>query len=124
MELPKELQTETLVLCKVNEPIPVAYFNVYEVGDIWIKIKGCESCSEEGKERCCRGCAMQTPKGCLLHLTRPAKSEKPYRCVIHPMPNKVISWCALEFKCVQGKHKGRIRKVREPDWLREECLKK
>jgi len=120
-EMPEEWRDDPLVICRRLDPTPVAYMNIYETGDVWIKIKGCESCPDESKAQCCKGCAMATPKGCLLHLTNTQNSDKPFRCVVNPMPNKVISRCVIEFLSIAGKHKGKIRKVREPDWLREEC---
>ena len=37
----------------------------------------------------------------------------------NPYPNNVRSWCAIEFTCIHGSHKGQIRRVREPDLLRK-----
>ena len=35
------------VICSLDDPTPVAYANVYENGDIWVKIQGCEACPIE-----------------------------------------------------------------------------
>jgi len=42
---------EMLFLCSIENPSPIAYCNVYEIGDIWVKIQGCDQCSEKGKIR-------------------------------------------------------------------------
>ena len=115
IELPENYINVELVLCKCHEPVPIAYCNIYETGDVWIKTQGCEACSEENKKLCCNKCPMNTPKGCLLHLTNIKNSDKPYHCVINPLPTDVKSWCAIEFVCQKGLNKGKIRKVCEPD---------
>lgn len=119
--LPDAYENDILVLCYKDKSIPIAYLNIYESGDVWIKTKSCEECAEENRRKCCQGCPMYTIKGCLLQLQNPNSSNKPYNCVVNPPPNQVLSRCALEFECVKGKNKGKIRKVREPDFLREEC---
>jgi hypothetical protein len=119
-ETPTGWPDEMLVLCRTKEPTPVAFMNVYETGDVWVKKRGCESCPDEIKQKCCQGCAMLTPKGCLLHLTNTDNSDKPFRCVVNPSPKIVLSHCALEFECVAGKNKGKVRKIREPDLIREQ----
>lgn len=95
------------VLCFVDSPVPLAYFNVYEEGDIWVKIKGCEGCINTS--RCCGKCPMLSEKGCFLHLDN--MLNKPYRCVVKPEPQVCIIWCQLEFQCVKGPKKGVIRRV-------------
>jgi len=117
-ELPDSCSNDLLVLCMKEFPSPIAYCNVYEPGDAWLKTQGCESCDERGRELCCGKCPMTTPKGCLLHLTNTKNSDKPYRCVVNPLPTDVHSWCAIEFKCQCGKNKDKIRKVREPDTVK------
>ena len=103
---------EPVVLCLLDDSTAIAYFNVYEEGDAWIKIKGCESCSLENRKRCCNGCPMFTEKGCFFHLDN--LLNKPYRCVAKPTVNICLSWCSLEFKCIEGSKLGKIRRVRKP----------
>lgn len=117
--MPSDLVGKMMVVCPVDDPSPVMFLNVYESGDVWLKTQGCEACSEESKELCCRGCPMATPKGCLLHLTNVGNSDKPFRCIKNPYPNNVRSWCAIEFTCIHGSNKGAIRRVREPDTVRK-----
>ena len=102
---------EKYVVCSVKEPVPLAYGNVYEEGDLWVKIKGCEDCSWENRQKCCGNCPLLTGKGCIPHLEG---NKKPFSCVIIPPPDKNHGWCSLEFKCVQGTREGQIRKIREP----------
>lgn len=113
LQLPKN---EMLVVCYTNKPVPIAYLNVYEPDDIWIKINSCEDCPEENRKRCCKNCPLYTSKGCIQHLT---SNSKPYTCVVNPPPNKVFSYCSLEFKCIKGKNKNKKRKIKELDFLRE-----
>jgi len=109
-----DLITEKLsVLCKVNSPVPIAYLNVYEVGDVWIKINSCNGCPPKSREKCCGSCPMITKIGCRLHLEDKG-SKKPFRCIVNPIPTICLSWCLLEFKCIQGSKEGLIRKIREP----------
>jgi len=103
---------KNLVVCQVDEPSPIAYLNVYEQGDAWIKTKGCEDCSLENRKLCCGSCPMFTDKGCFFHLEQ--TNSKPFRCVVIPAPNDCLKWCALEFKCIKGNNEGKIRKVKEP----------
>lgn len=108
---------EKAVVCLVNDPIPIAYLNVYEKGDIWIKIKGCDNCSYKNMKKCCGNCPMLTEKGCFYHLEEGKFSSKPYNCVISPLPNTVHSYCQLEFKCISGSKKEQIRKINKPGFL-------
>ena len=110
-------QNEILVISYYNKPVPIAYMNVYEPGDMWKKINSCLDCPEENRERCCGRCAMYTPKGCMLHLQSERGSNKPYRCVVCPSPNITRSFCALEFECIKGEYKGMIRKLNSPDFV-------
>ena len=116
IEIPDNINNEKFVLCKVKEPIPIIYINVFETGDVWYKIQGCEACSIENRLHCCGGCPMSNENGCFIHLKK--GRQKPFQCVVDPTPNKTWSWCALEFECLRGSKKGTIRKIREPiPWL-------
>jgi hypothetical protein len=110
-EIPKN---EKLFLCSIEDPTPIAFFNVFEEGDIWVKIKGCESCSDRGRKLCCGECKMATSLGCLIHLEQyPRGCRKPFSCITIPTPEKCMSYCSLEFKSVKGSKEGKIRKVRD-----------
>lgn len=103
------------VLCALDDPTPIAYFNVYEEGDVWLRIKGCESCPLENRKKCCGNCPMLTPDGnCFWHLESGAGSSKPFRCVVKPYPDTCKRFCSLEFRCIQGGKKGKTRKVSKP----------
>ena len=102
---------ERAVLCLLNNPSPIAYFNVYEIGDIWVKIQGCESCNVEDRKKCCGTCPHVTGSGaCAWHLEK-SRSSKPWLCIAWPTPDQANSRCVLEYKCIQGKDKDKIRKV-------------
>ena len=101
------------VLCLCDEPTPIAYLNIYEEGDIWIKIKGCETCTLEHRRLCCDSCPMFTSLGCHFHLE--VTQSKPFRCVINPTPDICQKWCNLEFKCIEGSKKGYMRRVKDID---------
>lgn len=107
-----ELTDKTAVVISVDEPTVIAYLNVYEKGDVWIKIKGCESCGIEDRLYCCGNCVMllKDTGECRLHLGF-NKREKPFHCVTDPPPNICHAWCSLEFKCIEGSRKGKIRRV-------------
>ena len=101
----------TEVIIAVNDPTPIAYLNLYEHGDRWEKVKGCDGCTEI--EKCCGNCPMLSSKGCFFHLEKRTYSSKPFKCVVAPMPNIAQSWCQLEYKCVKGKNKEKIRRSRD-----------
>jgi hypothetical protein len=105
---------ETYVVCKVDTPTPIAYMNVFDPGDIWVKTKGCDECSEESRLYCCGNCSMllKDTGECRLHIGF-NKREKPFHCIVDPVPNICHSWCCLEYECIQGPHKGKIRRVRD-----------
>lgn len=108
------LPKEKAVLCLVDDPTPVAFFNVYEEGDVWVKIKGCNSCPVEARKNCCGNCPMVTPNGdCYWHLEK-KNSSKPFYCIIKPAPDQCKRTCALEFQCISGSRKGKIRRVADP----------
>lgn len=106
---------EKAVVCAVDDPTPIAYLNVYEEGDIWVKVQGCEACPEENRKKCCGNCPMWGNGGCFWHLgVNRRGSSKPWTCVVKPCPDTSWEWCSLEFRCVRGSRKGQIRRVREP----------
>lgn len=107
-----EITKEKAAVCLINEPSPIAFLNVYEEGDVWIKIQGCESCPVENRKKCCGNCPMVCEKGCYWHLVE-GGSSKPFFCVVRPTPDTCLSWCYLEFKCIKGSKEGKIRRVKD-----------
>lgn len=106
---------QTLFLCSTRTPTTIAYFNVYEEGDIWVKIQGCDICPIESRKQCCGKCMLFSEHGCLLHLENNEKgNKKPFQCLSIPSPDKNLEFCHLEFKCISGNNKGKIRKVCDP----------
>jgi len=106
---------ERAIICLLSNPSPAAYMNIYEEGDIWIKIQGCEACSPENRKKCCGNCGMFSQvKGCVWHLETPiANSSKPWNCVVKPYPDSAMPFCALEFRCVKGSNLGKVRRVKD-----------
>jgi len=105
---------ELLVLCSMQDASPVAYMNIYEPGDIWIKIRGCEDCPWEARQRCCGNCAFLMERGCAWHYEKGDNTKaKPFVCVVRPAPNNASSFCQLEYECIKGKNKGKVRRVRD-----------
>lgn len=102
------------VICNIDAPTPVAYMNVYEEGDVWIKVVGCDQCPMETRLRCCGGCGMLLKDGgkCRLHMGA-SRDEKPFYCIVKPHPDTALSFCSLEYKCVEGSKLGKIRRVRD-----------
>lgn len=106
-----------LALIPMDIPSPIGFMNVFEDGDYWEKVQGCEACPTENRKQCCGGCRMWTKDGCIVQLNGDGR-QKPYQCTVDPSPDKTVSWCLLEFKCTKGSKTGTIRKVREPiPWL-------
>lgn len=101
-----------LAVVPANDSSAIAYMNVFERGDIWLRIKGCEDCPHESRNKCCGPCPMLSEKGCFLHLDD--NQNKPLRCVIHPVPRINLTWCSIQYECIQGSMLGQIRKISEP----------
>lgn len=109
---------EKAIVCAVDSPTPIAYLNVYEEGDIWVKIQGCEACTLEHRQKCCGNCPLFTEMGCYWQLKlkgseRARSSDKPWNCVVKPYPDSAMPFCALEYKCVKGSNLGKVRRVRD-----------
>jgi hypothetical protein len=97
-----------LAVIPVDNPVVFAFRDVFEEGDEWEQIVGCEACTRRGK--CCGRCKLKMPSGdCRLHVED--AGQKPHHCVITPNPTQVWSWCAIQFKCIKGSRKGEIKKV-------------
>jgi hypothetical protein len=93
----------------LEDTTPIGFLNVYEKGDLWIKIQGCEKCSLKRKKLCCNGCAMLTPDFDCSWQVEEGRSSKPFMCVIWPTPNQCKVDCVIVYKCIRGKHKGSFR---------------
>ncbi len=101
-----------LVVVDMKEATPVAYINVYEQGDVWIKIQGCEACKMPAPQRCCGKCPFATEKGCWWHYEGTTVPPKPLNCVALPkIIQKRSEKCTLIYKCVAGSMKGKIRRI-------------
>jgi hypothetical protein len=97
-----------LALLPVDRPEPVGYMNVFEEGDVWLKINNCFGC--ENSDKCCGRCEMLVGGDCRLHLEGWGKG-KPYHCTVWPPPNIKLSFCQLAFKCVKGSNEGKIKRI-------------
>jgi hypothetical protein len=101
----------------IEDCSPIAFENVFEEGDRWKKITGCEQCPTEKSRHCCGNCRMKLDNACIVHLQGNGR-QKPLQCVIDPPPNVTWSWCCQQYECVKGSRKGTIRKICEPiPWL-------
>lgn len=92
-----------LALLPMDDPSPVGFVNVYEKGDVWIKVRGCVECPRN----CCGKCPMIAEDKCYLHLVDHG-NHKPFICVIKPDPITKHD-CSLVWECVQGSRKGKFR---------------
>jgi hypothetical protein len=96
------------VILDVKDPTPIAYLDVYEDGDRWERIRGCDECPEEWRAKCCKGCMAYVPAvGCMMHGTK----TKPFVCVVVPAPSTCRRNCVLEFICTTGSKEGWARRV-------------
>ena len=99
----------------VDEPSPVGFLNLYDEGDAWIKIQGCEACPVEQRIKCCGDCPCIMPDGrCYWQSAETIqKSRKTFYCIITPLPKIHNSRCCIEYKCIEGKKKGKIRRLKD-----------
>ena len=114
---------ETKAIITIENPTPVAFLDVFEPGDEWVKVNSCLDCSEEGRAKCCGNCYWLVKGGwCHWHQGHLAKhSSKPFWCIISPPPDAMKSRCILKYKCTKGTLKGYFRYVKDPKGvLREE----
>ena len=101
-----------LAVVDMKEATPVAYINLYEQDDIWLKIRGCEDCPWEARIRCCGNCAFLMERGCAWHYEKGDNTKaKPFVCVVRPSPDKISGFCQLEYQCAAGTNKGKIRRI-------------
>ena len=103
------------VICATDKQEVLAYLDVFEDGDEWVKIKGCDDCPPESRVRCCGDCKAQNKLTgeCVFQLIK-SNLSKPFECVITPDPRTAKSFCVLEFKCVRGSREGEIRRLKDP----------
>lgn len=102
--------SKTEAIIPVGEASPVGFRNVYEDGDEWRKVRGCEGCSGF----CCGTCPqLMEGGGCALHARDP--DLKPLYCIVKPPPNTCIPGCLLVFKCVKGTNAGKFRHLTDRD---------
>jgi len=101
---------KVIALVAIDEPTVLGYANLFEPGDIWIKTVGCQGCKLESRKKCCANCMAFYSKGCGFQI-RGGASHKPFECVVKPVPNQGLSYCQMEFQCVAGKNKGKVRKM-------------
>lgn len=89
-------------ICELYDPTPIAFVNVYEDGDRWEKVVGCEACDESRRKLCCGNCPMLTPDGmCFWHLES-GRSSKPFHCVVWPTPDQCKRGCNIIYECTEG----------------------
>jgi hypothetical protein len=91
----------------VGEASPVGYRNVYEDGDEWVKVHGCDGC-ERPAGSCCGNCPHLVEHRCALHI-RDGMSLKPLYCIVKPVPTQCLKGCRLVFRCVAGSLIGKER---------------
>jgi len=103
---------ETVALVPLDRPEVLGYANLFEEGDLWIKIKGCLDCPESSRQMCCRDCKAKYIYGCMFHLEG-GTTNKPFECVVKPDPRQGLSYCHLEFLCVSGTRVGKIRRIKD-----------
>lgn len=106
-----EIKNHKFVICDLNEAESIGYMNVFEEGDIWIKIKGCESCSIARRVQCCGNCKLLLKDTGECRFHNMGNLQKTMYCVVTPMIDDMMSGCQLEFKCIKGSKLGKIRKV-------------
>jgi len=106
------MQMKTKVVCYIDEPSPIAYYDLYDEGDEWIKIKGCQECPPESRRLCCGQCPFLMDYECAWNRDR--SKNKPFTCIVKPYPSSAMSFCALEYLCVKGPKEGKIRRVQDP----------
>ena len=103
------------VVCDLEKATPVAFLDLYEEGDEWVKVKSCEDCPTEQRIKCCGNCPCIMPDGnCYWQAGENKKNlRKSLFCVVYPLPNKHISRCCLEYRCIKGSNKGKVRRIKD-----------
>lgn len=104
------------VVIDIKGQTPVGFIDVYEEGDEWVKIKGCEECPKEQRIKCCGNCPCITPNGGCYWQESPEHQKAPRKslyCMITPAIDKFNSNCCLEYRSVKGSKIGKIRRVKD-----------
>lgn len=110
----RKISNKKCAIIPWNEPSPVGFINVFEQGDVWIKIQGCEKCSKERRKKCCGTCPMLTPDAfCFWHIKAGSSSSKPFYCAVLPTPDSCTPGCKLVYQCIKGSKKGLIRAIED-----------
>lgn len=108
------LPTDELLVIVNMDAETVGYRNLYDPGDEWRKVKGCEECPEAAQTRCCGRCGHRMSKGCSWHIEKgDYTTGKPFVCVVRPVPDACKSMCQQEYLCTIGPHKGKTRRTRD-----------
>ena len=95
----------------IDSQSSIGFRNVYEDGDEWIKIRGCDSCPEETRKKCCIKCPSLSGDGlCLEHYNQ---KGKPLYCVTNPTIKMCVKHCSLTYMCTKGSNLGKIRRVKD-----------
>lgn len=102
------------VVIDIDTASPVAFRDLYEDGDEWIKIKGCNNCPKEQRIHCCGNCPCIIPDGnCYWQVNGERVTRKSLYCIITPLPIKMNTRCCIEYKCIKGSKRGKIRRVKD-----------
>jgi len=113
----KKTTKDMSVICRVKDASPVAFLNLFDEGDMWIKIKGCLDCPLEQRIKCCGNCPCILADGsCYWQMQKPHDRDgtmKSLSCIITPLPTKFSSRCCIEYLCVVGEKKGKIRRLQD-----------
>jgi len=112
-------QDRIYALVATDDPSPVGFMNVFEAGDLWKKVRGCEACSLEHRLKCCGNCEFLVKEDghCDREDNVRWRMGKPLYCCIMPTPDMHISGCALIYECTQGKFTGMQRRLDDAEGL-------
>jgi len=106
MDTVAEITKGMAFVLRVDDPSPVAFINVYDEGDVWVKIQGCEKCPEAERIKCCGTCPCVLADGrCYWHAHNPHGHNggmKPFHCIQNPLLTNCRSRCCIEYKCIEG----------------------
>ena len=103
----KPLENPLPIIDPVNATV-LGFRSVYEEGDEWKKVVGCEGC----ETRCCTNCPALTPSNkCSIHMDGP--TQKRLQCIVWPRPSLSFPGCQQMFECVAGSKSilGKFRRV-------------
>ena len=113
-ELSKITKKYSVIIPK-DDASPIAFINVFEEGDIWVKRNSCINCPIESREVCCGNCHW-LEKGGICRWNKNIdgfNSQKSLYCIVEPSPDTWKHTCILEFECIKGSMKGKVRRVKD-----------